>query len=182
MTTRQAMALGTAGFTAMLAMMALEAHGLEPGFAVEGDGKYRADWGWLGGAGSVINPKCNDPDGPILETATRFQEIATSPKSILCVEAMGARDDLWLTSRDTSASPLTLAQDLGSVRGAEVVCLGDDVDLASVLFEMGLPAVRVATRPIVTPNEPDDQPPSATTVAASAGRLIELIRRCAAAP
>lgn len=30
MTTRQAMALGTAGFTAMLAMIALEAHGLEP--------------------------------------------------------------------------------------------------------------------------------------------------------
>lgn len=31
MTTRQAMAVGTAGFTAMLAVMALEDHGLEPG-------------------------------------------------------------------------------------------------------------------------------------------------------
>ena len=31
LTTRQAMALGTAGFTAMLAVMALEAHGLRPG-------------------------------------------------------------------------------------------------------------------------------------------------------
>ena len=31
MTTRQAMAIGTAGFTAMLAIMALEDHGLEPG-------------------------------------------------------------------------------------------------------------------------------------------------------
>lgn len=30
LTTRQAMAIGTAGFTAMLAVMALEAHGLEP--------------------------------------------------------------------------------------------------------------------------------------------------------
>ncbi len=30
-TTRQAMAVGTAGFTAMLAVMALEDHGLEPG-------------------------------------------------------------------------------------------------------------------------------------------------------
>ncbi|RDV02741.1 isoleucine--tRNA ligase [Sphingorhabdus pulchriflava] len=42
-----------------------KAHGLEPQFAVEGDGKYRADWGWLGGQGSVINPKFNAPDGPI---------------------------------------------------------------------------------------------------------------------
>jgi isoleucyl-tRNA synthetase len=40
-------------------------NGIEPQFAVEGDGKYRADWGWLGGQGSVINPKFNAPDGPI---------------------------------------------------------------------------------------------------------------------
>ncbi len=42
-----------------------KAHHIEPVFAVEGDGKYRADWGWLGGEGSVINPKFNAPDGPI---------------------------------------------------------------------------------------------------------------------
>lgn len=42
-----------------------KAHGLNPVFAVEGDGKYRADWIWLGGQGSVINPKFNAPDGPI---------------------------------------------------------------------------------------------------------------------
>lgn len=41
--------------------------GIEPVFAVEGDGKYRADWGWLGDQGSVINPKFNAPDGPICE-------------------------------------------------------------------------------------------------------------------
>ncbi|HEX7931099.1 MAG TPA: isoleucine--tRNA ligase, partial [Sphingomicrobium sp.] len=39
--------------------------GIEPVFAVEADGKYRADWAWLGGQGSVINPKFNAPDGPI---------------------------------------------------------------------------------------------------------------------
>lgn len=43
---------------------------LAPVFAVEGDGKYRADWPWLGGEGSVINPRFNAPDGPIL-TALR---------------------------------------------------------------------------------------------------------------
>ncbi len=38
---------------------------IEPVFAVEGDGKYREDWAWLGGQGSVINTKFNAPDGPI---------------------------------------------------------------------------------------------------------------------
>ncbi|TCJ41201.1 isoleucine--tRNA ligase [Parafrankia sp. BMG5.11] len=42
-----------------------KAYGLTPKFAVEGDGKYREDWGWLGAQGSVINPKFNAPDGPI---------------------------------------------------------------------------------------------------------------------
>jgi isoleucyl-tRNA synthetase len=42
-----------------------KAHGIDPVFAVEGDGKYPADWAWLGGQGSVINPKFNAPDGPI---------------------------------------------------------------------------------------------------------------------
>ena len=42
-----------------------KANGIEPVFAVEGDGKYRADWAWLGGQGSVINPKFNAPEGPI---------------------------------------------------------------------------------------------------------------------
>jgi isoleucyl-tRNA synthetase len=42
-----------------------KANGIDPQFAVEGDGKYRANWEWLGGQGSVINPKFNAPDGPI---------------------------------------------------------------------------------------------------------------------
>ncbi|MBB3911722.1 isoleucine--tRNA ligase [Sphingomonas desiccabilis] len=32
-------------------------YGIDPVFAVTGDGKYREDWAWLGGQGSVINPK-----------------------------------------------------------------------------------------------------------------------------
>ena len=46
-----------------------KAHGIEPVFAVRGDGRYRDDWAWLGAADerrmSVINPKFNAPDGPI---------------------------------------------------------------------------------------------------------------------
>jgi acrylyl-CoA reductase (NADPH) len=47
MTTAQAMAVGTAGFTAMLAVMALERHGLQPG-----DGEVLVT-GAAGGVGSV---------------------------------------------------------------------------------------------------------------------------------
>ncbi|HEV2748396.1 MAG TPA: isoleucine--tRNA ligase [Allosphingosinicella sp.] len=42
-----------------------KAHGIDTVFAVEADGKYRQDWEWLGGQGSVINAKFNAPDGPI---------------------------------------------------------------------------------------------------------------------
>ncbi len=41
------------------------AHGIEPVFAVDGAGMYRADWAWLGGQGSVINKKFVASDGPI---------------------------------------------------------------------------------------------------------------------
>ena len=44
-------------------------HGIEPVFAVMGDGRYRDDWEWLGGQDdrrrSVINANFNAPDGPI---------------------------------------------------------------------------------------------------------------------
>ncbi len=43
-----------------------KAHGINPVFAVEGDGRYRADWLWLGAESkNVINPTLNAPDGPI---------------------------------------------------------------------------------------------------------------------
>ncbi len=42
-----------------------KSNGIEPVFTVTADGKYRDDWAWLGGQGSVINPKFNAPDGPI---------------------------------------------------------------------------------------------------------------------
>ena len=41
------------------------ANGIDPVFAVDAGGFYRADWLWLGGQGSVINNKFNAPDGPI---------------------------------------------------------------------------------------------------------------------
>jgi len=40
-------------------------YGIEPVFAVDAAGHYRADWPWLGGQGSVINKKFVAADGPI---------------------------------------------------------------------------------------------------------------------
>ncbi len=40
-------------------------YGLDPVFAIDGAGMYRADWAWLGGQGSVINKKFVSADGPI---------------------------------------------------------------------------------------------------------------------
>ena len=39
--------------------------GIDPVFAVDAAGLYRADWAWLGGQGSVINKKFVASDGPI---------------------------------------------------------------------------------------------------------------------
>ena len=42
-----------------------KANGIEPVFAVDAGGMYRADWAWLGGQGSVINKKFVAAEGPI---------------------------------------------------------------------------------------------------------------------
>lgn len=126
----------------------------------------------------VFLPHSNDPTSPLPETAQTFAQIANAagpPAAVLCIEAMGADTTLWLTSPDVSASPLELAAGLGKVYPTA----DGATDLASRLFEIGLPTVRVATRPPVTAGEEDDRLPFAPTVAAATGRLLDLIRRCA---
>lgn len=122
-------------------------------------------------------PHGNDLDAPILETATLFSSLAADAYAILCVEAMGAGRELWLTSRDAESPIVPLLGDLGSVRGAEVVCLQDDADLASILFAMNRPALRVSTRAQLAPDEPDQGPVSSAMLASSTGRLVTLLRR-----
>ncbi len=60
-----------------------KAHGIEPKFAVEADGKYREDWLWLGGQGSVINGKFNAPDGPICEDLQARLEVCSRRPRII---------------------------------------------------------------------------------------------------
>ncbi len=61
-----------------------KAHGIDPVFAVEADGKYREDWAWLGGQGSVINPKFNAPEGPI---CSDLREAAKTGGGLLAASA-----------------------------------------------------------------------------------------------
>lgn len=125
-------------------------------------------------------PHANEADAPVLETATLVSQLIqaeTQPRAILCIEAMGDAESLILSSRDTTALPTVDFEDLGKILGAEVVCLGDDFDLSSTLTEMKLPAIRIATRPMLLPDEADEKIPFAPTLAASTGRLIELVRR-----
>ena len=128
----------------------------------------------------VFVPHANDPDSPLLETAVTVANLikaAPTPHYLLTVEAMADQEDLILSSRDTEALPSSQLDGIGKVLGAEVTCLGDDFDLASTLFEMNLPAIRVATRPTLLPDELDNKIPFAPTLTASTGRLIELINR-----
>jgi hypothetical protein len=129
----------------------------------------------------VFLPHGNDPEAPVTEMAASFAKLVKSADEInafLVVEAMGGGESLWISSRETSATPLNLLSGIGAVHGAEDICLGDDMDLASLLFEVNLPAVRVSTRAHVTEDQEDELLPFAPTVASSTGRLIELIRRC----
>ena len=127
----------------------------------------------------LFAPHAHDPDAPLNETLAMMVDMIPRNDLVLCIEAMGAGDTLWFTSRDTAVAALGLVSGLGDIRGAEVVCLGEDTDLASRLFQSGLSAVRVATRPIVLPDEADAETPDPAVLAASVGRLIEFIRRCA---
>jgi hypothetical protein len=127
-------------------------------------------------------PHANDPAAPVAETAAITAQLAGRPGTVLCVEAMGAGETLWLSSKMPDARPLGQIEGLGSVIEEAIAYPGGRTDFASLLVTAGLPAVRVATRPVVAADEPDTTLPAAITVAASAGRLIELIRRCAAIP
>jgi isoleucyl-tRNA synthetase len=91
-----------------------KAHGIDPVFAVEGDGKYRADWPWLGGEGSVINPKFNAPDGPSAPRLPRSADWSRRaltiaiPTAFVAVEGQG---DLplhpqWFVPMDKSIPPV----------------------------------------------------------------------------
>lgn len=130
----------------------------------------------------VFTPHANDPASPVTETAEVLRGLILSngaPYLVLCVQAMGGGAELWLSSQDSDAIPIEQVRGLGIARD---VTSDGTADSAVRLATRGLPAVRVSTRPAVAAEDPDDRLPAPATLAAASGRLIELIRRCAAAP
>ncbi len=119
-------------------------------------------------------PHVYGEEGLAMDSLGRLGAHLDDPAMLLVVEAMGQTDSLMVSSRDTSL--LEPFEGRARVVGAEVVCLGDDRDPASLLFEMGLPAVRVSTRAMLAPDDPDDRLPDPRTHAAATIKLAELVR------
>lgn len=129
----------------------------------------------------VFLPHFNDPESPRMETAAMLKNLISqnpAPSSVLCIEAMGAQATLQVTSHDATLLANLPLHDLATPVETDNACLHDDSDLANVLFEMGLPAVRIATRPPLSSDERDDRMPAESTIAQSAMNLTEFIKRC----
>lgn len=129
----------------------------------------------------VFLPHFNAPASPRMETAALLKNLISEnppPKAVLCIEAMGAQAALQASSRDATLLANLPLHDLATAVEPDPTCLDDDNDLASVLFEMGLPATRIATRPPLASDEPDDRMPAEATIAQVAVYLTELIKRC----
>lgn len=126
-------------------------------------------------------PHAFEPESPVLETvalALRRIESAGGARQVLCVEEMGRSAQLGVATRDTESPVVEEIAGVGKVLGAEAQCLQDDVDLASVLFESGLPAARVTSATAGVEGAPESLP-DPKLLAGSTGRLVELLRRLA---
>ncbi|MCL6249879.1 isoleucine--tRNA ligase [Altererythrobacter sp. KTW20L] len=126
-----------------------KAHGINPVFSVQGDGKYREDWLWLGGQGSVINPKFNAPDGPIcsdlreagalLAASTDYQH--SYPHSWRSKAKVIFRcTPQWFVPMDRPVAPFDYpVADLGGIGAA--IALGVQADHTATLRETAMKAI-----------------------------------------
>jgi len=134
--TRQAMAIGTAGYTAMLCILALEQHGIAPG-----DGNILVT-GAAGGVGSVAVSILNKLGFPVTAVTGRLQE-TDYLKSLGASEIIDRKSfadkakplakELWAGAVDVAGGN-TLANVLSQIKrgGAVATCgLADSMDLPS---------------------------------------------------
>jgi len=126
-------------------------------------------------------PHAYDREAPVLPALDLLRSRAEGVGVMLVVEATGAGGELQVSSRDARALALPALDSRATVVGAESICLEDDVDLSSVLFEIGLPAIRVATRRVVGAGEADDRLPDPEEHATATRKLAELVRALASA-
>jgi len=104
------------------------------------------------------------------------QRIGTAD-SVLVVESTGAGKQLLLSSSDGSGRALAEAGGLGEVVAVASIGKSGDFDFSAALREVGLPAVRVAARPLVGVDEADERAPDPVAHAAATIALTALIQR-----
>lgn len=122
-------------------------------------------------------PHGYDPEAPLGAMIQLFNRKRGEVDRMLVIEAMGGGEEGLLASSRSAAALGHAAIDQGTkVVGAEAICLLDDRDLSSLLFEAGNPTVRVGTRPVVRVDEPDDELPSAGKHSQATEALAALIR------
>jgi len=122
-------------------------------------------------------PHAYDAESPVMEIQQQLVERVGKAGTVLVAEAMGAAERLMVSSRDAGNAALRQVAGLGDAVGAEAICLEDDFDLSATLFELGLPAARVSTRPVVKEEEADDATPDPAVHAAATHALVALIER-----
>lgn len=120
-------------------------------------------------------PHAYQAEGPVLRLLDEFTRKMGAAEMLLVVEAMGAGNKLMISSRDALALQHPAWTRHGEIVGAEAICLVDDFDLSSVLFELERPALRVATRRVVAADEADDILPKAEVHVISTRTLAELV-------
>ena len=138
-TTRQAMAIGTAGYTAMLCVLRLERHGLKPG-----DGEVLVT-GASGGVGSVAIAILGKLGYNVVASTGRQQEAdylkalgATSiiDRKTLTEPGPPMQGEKWLAAIDTAGSH-TLVNVIASLRYGGIVAstgIAQGVDLPGTLY------------------------------------------------
>lgn len=122
-------------------------------------------------------PHVYDPRAPVPETLSSFVARAQAAGPVLVVECLDGGEPLRISSRDLEVLDDPAIQQAGEIVGAEVVCLQDDIDPASVLFESGVSAVRVATR--VSAAESSGERPDPGQLAGATSRVAAMLRALA---
>ncbi|MGB6221877.1 M28 family peptidase [Haloferula sp.] len=124
-------------------------------------------------------PHAYDPGSPVLPLLDQFTSLLGNADLLLVVEAMGAKGELLISSREVEVLRNPGFEKWGTIVGAEAICLEDDFDLTSTLFELNQPAVRIATRRVVSETETDEELPDPAKHLASTRALAELVMELA---